>query len=106
MTGRQHPSPGRSLGVAIFLGGLQVTALMKIKFPTLEEQGSRSPRAEAIVADAIRLITEEGYGEFSLRKVAARNGIKLASLQYHFKTREALLDAVLEQVLLDLLQFL
>ncbi|MBW2712210.1 MAG: TetR/AcrR family transcriptional regulator [Deltaproteobacteria bacterium] len=71
--------------------------------PTLKEQGlaqgTRSPRAEAIVADAIRLITEEGYGEFSLRKVAARNGIKLASLQYHFKTKEVLLNAVLDQVL-------
>ncbi len=39
--------------------------------PTLKKQGlaqgTRSPRAEAIVADAIRLITEEGYGELNRR---------------------------------------
>ena len=78
---------------------------MKKVFPIREDQApkrsSRSPRAEAIVADAIGLITEAGYSEFSLRKVAARNGIKLASLQYHFKTKEELLDAVLEQVLFE-----
>ena len=78
---------------------------MKTKLPTLKDQRAgasrRSPRAEAIVADAIRLITEEGYGEFTLRKVAARNGIKLASLQYHFKSKEALLNALLDQVLRD-----
>ncbi len=72
-------------------------------FSTLKDQGiaqdQRSARAEAIVVDAIQLITEEGYGEFSLRKVATRNGIKLASLQYHFKTKEVLLNAVLDQVL-------
>jgi len=76
---------------------------MKTKLPTLDDKGTaptrRSPRADAIVVDAIRLITEEGYGEFSLRKVAARNGIKLASLQYHFRTKDALLDAVLNQTL-------
>jgi len=78
---------------------------VKKVFPIREDQApkrsSRSPRAEAIVADAIGLITEAGYSEFSLRKVAARNGIKLASLQYHFKTKEELLDAVLEQVLFE-----
>jgi AcrR family transcriptional regulator len=77
---------------------------MKTKLPTLENRAvgsGRSPRAEAIVADAIRLIAEEGYAEFTLRKVAARNGIKLASLQYHFKTKEALVNAVLDQVLRD-----
>ena len=78
---------------------------MKKKLPTLEDHGvgvtPLSPRAKAIVADAIKLIAEEGYAEFTLRKVAARNGIKLASLQYHFKTREALVNAVLDQVLRD-----
>ncbi len=78
---------------------------MKKKLPTLKDQGAeprrRAPRAEAIIADAVRLITEEGYGKFTLRKVAARNGIKLATLQYYFKTREALVNAVLDQVLLD-----
>jgi len=33
--------------------------------------------------------------------LAARNGIKLASLQYHFKTKESLIDAVLDQILRD-----
>jgi AcrR family transcriptional regulator len=78
---------------------------MNRRLLTFREQytgtGRRPPRAEAIVADAIQLIAEKGYAEFTLRKVAARNGIKLASLQYHFKTKEALLNAVLEQILHD-----
>ncbi len=78
---------------------------MNKKLPTLKHQGAepsrRSPRAEAIIADAIRLITEEGYGQFTLRKVAARNGIKLSTLQYHFKTKETLVNAVLDHVLRD-----
>ena len=78
---------------------------MKKKLLTLKDQRTgasrQSPRAEAIVADAIRLVAEEGYAEFTLRKVAARNGIKLASLQYHFKTKEALINAVLDQILRD-----
>ncbi len=78
---------------------------MKNTLSTLKRHSAgpsqRSPRAEAIVADAIALIVEEGFGEFSLRKVAARNGIKLASLQYHFKTKEVLVDALLDQILRD-----
>jgi hypothetical protein len=37
-----------------------------------------SPGAQSITQDAIGLLTEEGYGEFTPRKAASRDGIKLA----------------------------
>ncbi len=75
------------------------TIRAKVREEIEEATSNLSPRAQSILQDAIRLITEEGYGEFTLRKVASRNGIKLASLQYHFKTKEELLGALLNQVL-------
>ena len=54
-------------------------------------------RAESIVFDAIWLIANRGYGAFTLRAVAERNGIKLASLQHHYRTKDALLRAVVAQ---------
>ncbi len=71
----------------------------KVRKEVEEATSNLSPRAQSILQDAIRLITEEGYGEFTLRKVAQRNGIKLASLQYHFKTKDELLNALLMEVL-------
>jgi len=37
----------------------------------------------------------EGYAQFSMRNVAARAGVHLANVQYYFKTREELVQALL-----------
>lgn len=42
---------------------------------------------------------EEGYHNFSLRKVAAAAGIKLGNLQYYFPTKDDLVKAMLDQVI-------
>ena len=51
-----------------------------------------------LCCEGISLIANEGYAAFTLRAVAARNGIKLASLQYHYRTKEDLLRAIAKSV--------
>ena len=56
-------------------------------------------RKGEIVAAAANLLAQQGEAGFSLREVAKVVGIKLASLQYHFPTRELLVTAVLNDVM-------
>lgn len=54
-----------------------------------------------ILSVARSLLVEEGYGEFSVRKVAQKAGIRLSNLQYYFPTREALVQALFAQMIQD-----
>ncbi len=49
-----------------------------------------------ILEAAEQLITREGVTKFSMRAIANRVGISLASLQYHYPTRAELIRAFLE----------
>jgi AcrR family transcriptional regulator len=51
------------------------------------------------LATSCALIIREGYAAFSLRQVAEAVGIKLATLQYYYPTREALLTATVKRSL-------
>ncbi len=53
--------------------------------------------AGAIVTAARDLIAQRGYEGASLREVAERVGVTKAALYYHFPTKAALYDAVLEE---------
>ena len=62
-----------------------------------------SPRAEdapdrrqEILAAALELLAEEGYAGASLRKLAARLGIAQPSLYHYFRTKEDLVEQVLD----------
>jgi TetR/AcrR family transcriptional regulator, regulator of biofilm formation and stress response len=55
-------------------------------------------RREALVAAAIRVIAAQGMAGATTRAVAAEAGMSLASLHYVFGSRDALLEAVIEQV--------
>lgn len=52
------------------------------------------PTASSILDHGAELIIGGGGGAFSMRTVAAKAGIKLASLQYHFKTFDELVSAL------------
>jgi len=56
-------------------------------------------RVLSIVAAAENVLIEEGYHNFSLRKVAATAGIKLGNLQYYFPTKDELVKTMLDQVI-------
>jgi AcrR family transcriptional regulator len=52
--------------------------------------------AKGILLAAESLLIDEGYHNFSLRKVAARAEQTLGSLQYYFPTKNALVKAMLD----------
>ena len=55
-------------------------------------------RKTEILRSAIELIADEGYGSLSMRALARASGIKLGALQYHFRTWDALLIALVEYI--------
>ena len=52
--------------------------------------------ADAILRAAEKLLIEEGYSSFSLRKVAQRADQSLGSLQYYFPNKDNLVQAMLD----------
>mgnify|MGYP001031570130 FL=1 len=54
---------------------------------------------ERILEAAERLFAERGYDRTSLRAITAAAGANLAAVNYHFKTKEALIQAVLARIL-------
>lgn len=52
-------------------------------------------RAE-IIKTGYEILVAEGYAAFSLREVAARCQIRLATVQHHFKDRATLLEALVD----------
>jgi len=50
-----------------------------------------------IIQAARDILISEGFHKLTLRNIAKKVGIKLASLQYHFKNRAALIGALIER---------
>lgn len=51
----------------------------------------------AIVVTAARMFAEKGYSECNLREIAAKVGIQAGSFYYHFRSKEQLLDEILDE---------
>jgi len=67
--------------------------------------GRKAERTRATILEAAELIfAEKGYAAARLEEVAARVGIRRASLVYYFRDKRALYEAVLAAVLGDLLE--
>jgi AcrR family transcriptional regulator len=60
------------------------------------------PRKEEILDVATRLFAERGYEGTSMNDVAERVGMRKASLFYHFATKDALYEAVLDRLVASL----
>jgi TetR/AcrR family transcriptional regulator, cholesterol catabolism regulator len=54
-------------------------------------------RRELILDASVRLFHERGYDRTSVREIAEAVGIQKASLYYHFRSKEAILEAVHER---------
>jgi AcrR family transcriptional regulator len=63
--------------------------------------GSTPARVDEILAKARLVLVRDGYAGFNLRKVAAEVGVRLATIQHHFATREALLTAAITRAMQD-----
>lgn len=57
-----------------------------------------SDKKQEILGNALAIIQDNGYAALTMRHLASVSEMKLGSLQYHFKTREVLLDALAEYI--------
>ncbi|MEZ5382656.1 MAG: TetR/AcrR family transcriptional regulator C-terminal domain-containing protein [Microthrixaceae bacterium] len=53
---------------------------------------------EAIVTTALQLVDEEGLAALSMRRLARRLSVEAMSLYHHVRSKEALLDALVERL--------
>jgi len=60
-------------------------------------------RRSEIVKSAYQLLAAEGYAAFSLRQVAARCEIRLATVQHHFKDKATLLEELVDFAVADIM---
>jgi AcrR family transcriptional regulator len=60
------------------------------------QSGKGQLTALSILLAAEKLLIDEGYHNFSLRKVAASAGLTLGNLQYYFPTKDSLIKAMLD----------
>ena len=63
-----------------------------------------SDRKPEILRTAIEIIADQGYGSLSMRGLARASNLKLGALQYHFRTWEALLRALVDYIADELRQ--
>ena len=61
-------------------------------------RGNRRTRVPEILEQAIKVFALEGNTGFTQRRVAAATGIRLATLQHYFGTRELLLHGAIEEL--------
>ena len=56
---------------------------------------------QMIVSVAGKVLVESGYQGLTLKRVADAAGISVGNLNYHFRTKESLIEALIEHVLTD-----
>ncbi|MDH3994908.1 MAG: TetR/AcrR family transcriptional regulator [Gammaproteobacteria bacterium] len=61
-------------------------------------------RKQEILQTAIEIIADEGYGSLSMRALARASDMKLGALQYHFRTWEELLRALVKYIEEEIVQ--
>lgn len=55
-------------------------------------------RKKEILQKAIEIIANEGYGNLGMRALARASGMKLGALQYHFRTSNDMLRALVDYI--------
>ncbi|MGS0893215.1 TetR/AcrR family transcriptional regulator [Burkholderia stagnalis] len=66
---------------------------------TLTERGRQT--IGRIVTTAIEIFVADGYGQLSMRKIAAKAGLSLSNLQHHFPSREDIFLAILNATFVE-----
>src|SRR5215208_5246266 len=66
--------------------------------PDSSPAGSAAPAAEQLLNRVVDHVLEHGFGDASLREIAAAIGSSHRMLIYHFGSREGLLSAIVEEV--------
>ena len=60
----------------------------------------------AIVRGALQALETHGIASTTMRKIAAEAGVRLATLHYHFENKDALMLAVLDDLVVELTRIL
>ena len=101
----ETPCVSNSVKEAQRAGDLWCSLLCVLLFQGDAAPGSRGAildmkidRKTEILRSAIELIADEGYGSLSMRALARASGMKLGALQYHFRTWDALLFALVAYI--------
>ena len=89
LTGRQHFSPREGAYRLGYAGGM-------VERRTQEQRSSESRRR--LIDAAIRLLAERGYAGTSLAAIGAEAGLSRGLVSHHFGTKEACMQAVVEQI--------
>jgi AcrR family transcriptional regulator len=63
-----------------------------------KRRGNRHSRVPQILDVSIKVLTDAGYGGYTINRVANDAGIRLSTLQHYFANREILLRATLEEI--------
>jgi AcrR family transcriptional regulator len=80
-------------------GNAQAAAVFKRRRARRKTQEERSTATrDALIRAAIDLIAERGYAATTTNLVADRAGLSCGALQHHFKSRDELIAAVMEQL--------
>ena len=61
----------------------------------------RSPKVKHIFECALEIIKKEGVGSLTMRKLSTIAGMSLSNLQYYFKNKDALLDMVTHDYVIE-----
>jgi AcrR family transcriptional regulator len=69
--------------------------------PRGRARGASGHTKEQICAIATELFNEQGYDKTSLREIADRLGVTKAALYYHFKSKEEIVWAIVDDYLAD-----
>ncbi|MGB3246724.1 MAG: TetR family transcriptional regulator [Sulfitobacter sp.] len=82
-------------------GGQKMNSDISFKAPEIEGKAART-RADILLA-AARMLRGNGYKATTLRQIAEEADMKAGSVYYHFKSKEEIVDEVLNAGLKDLL---
>lgn len=81
--------------------GLKTSAAISVKVP--ESTGKAEKTRAEILRAAARTLRDNGYKATTLRQIAEEADMKAGSVYYHFKSKEEIVDEVLNAGLSDLL---
>jgi AcrR family transcriptional regulator len=68
----------------------------RMELVTGTTNAAMSERQQQILQTAIEIIADEGYSRLSMRHLARASDLKLGALQYHFRTWDELLRALVD----------
>ena len=88
------------------IGRLRQTGLVKRNSgaPVRRHQARTQDRKRELVEIAYRLIADNGLEGFRIRQVAAAANMDNGTLHYHFPSKEALIQGVVDHLVRDLKQ--